>query len=84
MLCAGSGFSWQSLGLEVPLRIGQVRIKSGDILFADCDGVLCIPRALEQQIIVKALEKLRGEVAARIALVGGMSTVEAFAKSGIM
>ncbi|MEP3274798.1 MAG: RraA family protein [Stappiaceae bacterium] len=68
----------------VPLTIGQVRIKPGDIIFGDCDGVLCVPREQEGEIIAAALEKVRGESAVRKALQEGMSTVEAFKTFGIM
>lgn len=69
---------------NVPLTIGQVRIKPGDIIFGDCDGVLCIPKTVETEVITAALEKVRGESAVRKALQNGMSTVDAFKKFGIM
>jgi regulator of RNase E activity RraA len=69
---------------RVPLQIGQARIDPGDIIFGDIDGVLVVPRAAEVDVIEKALEKIRGESAVRQALEDGMSTVEAFAKFGIM
>lgn len=72
------------LDYGVPLTIGQVRIKPGDIIFGDCDGVLCVPREQEGEIIAAALEKVRGESAVRKALQEGMSTVEAFKTFGIM
>lgn len=72
------------INYDVPLKIGQVHIRKGDIIFGDCDGVLCIPREYEAEVIAAALEKVRGEGAVREALQGGMSTVEAFKKFGIM
>ena len=72
------------LDYDVPLTIGQVRINPGDIIFADCDGVLCVPRTKEEAVIMAALEKVRGENTVRKALQEGMSTVEAFETYGIM
>lgn len=72
------------LDYNVPLTIGHVRVLPGDIVFGDCDGVLCVPRAQEREIITAALEKVRGESAVRTALENGMSTVDAFKKFGIM
>ncbi len=67
-----------------PLRIGQVLVRPGDIVFGDCDGVLVVPRAHELEVIRLALEKVRGESRVRQALEQGMSTVEAFRTFGIM
>ncbi len=67
-----------------PIEIGGVRILPGDLLFGDREGVLVIPRAVEQQAIELALEKVRTENQVAVAIRGGMSTVEAFAKFGVM
>ncbi|KJY71733.1 RraA family protein [Vibrio nigripulchritudo] len=72
------------INYNVPLRVGQVQIQPGDIIFGDCDGVLCIPKEIEDNVISKALEKVRGESEVRKALENGMSTVEAFERFGIM
>jgi len=61
-----------------------VSIAPGDIVFGDLDGVLVIPRAAEEEAITRALEKVTKESAVRIAIVNGMSTVEAFEKFGVM
>lgn len=68
----------------IPLIIGQVRINPGDVIFGDCDGILCVPRTHVEGIINAAIEKVRGESAVRKALQEGMSTLEAFEKFGIM
>ena len=72
------------LDYNVPLIIGEVAVHPGDIIFADCDGVLCVPKTHEQAVIANALEKVRGESLVRKALQNGMSTVEAFETLGIM
>ncbi|UAB70851.1 RraA family protein [Vibrio sp. SCSIO 43132] len=72
------------INYNVPLRVGQVQIQPGDIIFGDCDGVICIPKEIEDEVISKALEKVRGESEVRKALENGMSTVEAFERFGIM
>lgn len=69
---------------NVPLTVGRVRVFPGDIVFGDCDGILCVPRVHEVEVIAAALEKVRGESAVRKALEGGMSTVAAFDTFGIM
>jgi 4-hydroxy-4-methyl-2-oxoglutarate aldolase len=69
---------------RVPVRFGQVTVHPGDLLFGDRDGVLVVPRAAEEECIRRALEKLEGENLVRIAIENGMSTVDAFAKYGVM
>ncbi|MDX2138225.1 MAG: RraA family protein [Chloroflexota bacterium] len=69
---------------RIPVEIGQVRIKPGDILFGDLDGVCVVPQELENEAFSGALEKVRGEHQVRTALENGMTTVEAFSKFGIM
>lgn len=60
------------------------RIEPGDIIFGDLDGVLVVPRAAEEEAFTRALEKVRGETLVRDAIAAGSTTVEAFARYGIM
>lgn len=43
-------------GYNVPLRIGKVYIKPGDVIFGDIDGVLVIPRAIAFEVLKRAEE----------------------------
>ena len=67
-----------------PIEIGQVTIHDGDVVFADIDGVLIIPREAAAECIGKAIEKASGEKLVRKAIEEGMSATEAFAKFGIL
>lgn len=69
---------------RVAIEIGRVRVEPGDLIFGDLDGVLVIPKALEVDVITRALEKARGEKVVRKAIEGGMSATEAFRKFGIL
>ena len=69
---------------RVPIEMDGVRINPGDIIFGDLDGVLVIPKEVETEVIQKAYEKATGEKMVADAIRGGMSTVESFAKHGIM
>lgn len=68
----------------LPIEIGGVRIRPGDIMFGDRDGVLVIPRETENEAIALAFEKVATENKVRTAIQNGMSTVEAFEKFGVM
>ncbi len=72
------------IDFRVPIQIGQVRISPGDIVYGDRDGVIIVPQEIQAEVFERALEKARGEKAVLKALQGGMSTVEAFEKFGIM
>lgn len=69
---------------RVPISMGKVVINPGDIVFGDLDGVCVIPQAVEAEIIDKALEKARAERVVKIAIEGGMSACESFAKYNVM
>ncbi len=69
---------------RVAIEIGGVRVRPGDIVFGDLDGVCIVPREAEEEVIRGALEKARGEKLVQRAIEEGMSTVEAFKKFGIM
>ncbi|MGC1912647.1 MAG: RraA family protein [Candidatus Acidiferrales bacterium] len=69
---------------RVVVEIGGVRVKPGDILFGDVDGVCAVPAEAENEVFAKALEKARGEKLVKQALEKGCSAVEAFRKHGIM
>jgi regulator of RNase E activity RraA len=69
---------------RVPIEIGCVSVRPGDILFGDTDGVVVIPAEVETETFRLAFEKVRGERTVRTALEEGMSAVDAFRKHGIM
>jgi regulator of RNase E activity RraA len=79
-----SGPRYKVMDFRVPLEIGGVRVRPGDILFGDIDGVCIIPANAENDVFNKALEKARGEKLVRKALEEGGSAVAAFEKHGIM
>jgi 4-hydroxy-4-methyl-2-oxoglutarate aldolase len=41
---------------QVPIKIGDVLIKPGDVILADIDGVLCIPRDIACAVLTRAEE----------------------------
>lgn len=67
-----------------PIEIGGVWIEPGDLVFGDLDGVLIIPKKVEKQVIIKALEKARGEKLVRQEIENGLSSTDAFKKYGIL
>src|SRR5882672_7390133 len=69
---------------RVPIEVDGVRIRPGDVIYGDRDGLLVVPTEAVNEACSRAFEKARGEHAVLKALENGMSTVEAFAAFGIM
>ena len=72
------------IDFRVPLEIGGVRVMPGDVVFGDLDGVCVIPRAAEEEVFRKALEKVQKENLVGQAIQDGMSAQEVFKKFGVM
>jgi len=75
---------YKVVDFRVPVEIGVVRFRPGDLLFGDIDGVCMIPVEAETEVFTKALEKVRGEKRVKKALMSGTSAVAAFEKHRIM
>jgi len=69
---------------DVPIQCGGVLIHPGDLILADEDGIVAIPRAVAEPALTRAEEKVRGENLVRGALAGGMPVTEAFRRYGIL
>ena len=61
-----------------------VEVSPGDIVFGDIDGVVIIPQEHEEDVVNRALEKVRGENMVRKSIEEGMPSQEAFDTYGIM
>ena len=75
---------YKVLDFRIPIEIGGVSIRPGDIVFGDIDGVCVVPMEAAEEVFSKALEKARGEKQVKRALLDGSSAVDAFAQYGIM
>lgn len=72
------------LDFRCTIEMNGVKIRPGDIVFGDIDGVCIIPQEAEEEVIRLAIEKANGEKLVQKAIQNGMSACEAFAKFGIM
>jgi regulator of RNase E activity RraA len=79
-----SGVRTKVIDYRCPIEVGPVTVQPGDLVFGDLDGVVVIPRAVEAEVVERALEKARGEKLVRQEIEGGMSSTAAFAKYGIL
>lgn len=74
----------QVVDYRCDIEIEGVWIAPGDLIFGDMDGVLAIPKSIEEQVVMDALEKVRGEKIVRKEIENGMTSTEAFLKYGIL
>jgi regulator of RNase E activity RraA len=72
------------IDFRCPIKMRDVDIKPGDIIFGDIDGVCVVPRAIEIEAITKALEKARGERKVFEAIKRGMKAQAAWDTFGIL
>lgn len=56
---------------QVPIAIGRVTIRPGDVIFGDIDGVIAIPRERVRDVADSADELGRNEAAARDRILSG-------------
>ena len=74
----------QVVDFRVPLQINGVRIQPGDIIFGDIDGVLVLPREMENIVVPEALEQVKKEKTARSLLLNGVSAGTVFCETGVL
>ena len=68
------------IAYDVPVRCGEVLVNPGDIVFADFDGIVVVPTALEKEVFRKAKEKVNKENLSRKELLAGKSLREVYDK----
>ena len=77
---------WQIVEYQVPITLegadGRVPVAPGDLVFGDPDGVLIIPRALEESVCALAEERLGREDEVRRRLLGPEDVVALYQEIG--
>ncbi len=72
------------IDVDVPVEVGGIEFRSGDLVIADVDGVVVVPRELEVEAIRRAWEKVYAENVTRDAIRGGMLAGAAYRKYGVL
>ena len=65
---------------DVPVRCGEVIVYPGDIIYADFDGIVVVPKQAEKDVFIKAEEKVKSENLSRKELLSGKSLREVYDK----
>lgn len=69
---------------DVTVQCAGVTISPGDIVFGDADGVVVVPRVIEQAVAAAATERLKGENKTKAALLAGRSLAEVYEEFGVL
>jgi 4-hydroxy-4-methyl-2-oxoglutarate aldolase len=70
--------------IDVPIRCAGVRVAPGDLVIGDADGVIVVPRAVEDAALEKAFAKVHSENRTREELENGASLAEVFARHQVL
>jgi regulator of RNase E activity RraA len=72
------------VAIDEPVTCAGVKVSPGDLIFGDADGVVVVPRALEEQVVALALKKIESEEATSAALLAGASLAEVFERFKVL
>jgi 4-hydroxy-4-methyl-2-oxoglutarate aldolase len=72
------------VGVGEPVRIGGVSIESGDLVMADDDGVVVVPKAAELEVMRRARERATGESTVLTELLAGETLRAVWDRHGIL
>ena len=72
------------IDFDVPVEIDGVAFAPGDLVVADDDGVVVVPRKIESAVVRRAWEKVDAENEVRDAIAAGMGAADAFHKFGVL
>ncbi len=70
--------------IDVPVDIDGVTFRPGDLVIADRDGIVLVPREVEEEAIRNAWNKVHDENIVRDAIRGGMKAADAFDQYGVL
>jgi regulator of RNase E activity RraA len=67
---------------QQPVEIGGVTVNPGDVVIAEFDGVLVVPRADAERVLLQAEEIVSAEGRVRADMRAGVSPLEGLQKHG--
>ena len=72
------------IAYDVPVQCGEVLVNPNDLIFADFDGIVVIPKMIEKEVIQKAEEKIHAENLSREELLKGKTLREVYNKYKVL
>ena len=74
--------AWVPVAFDEPISYGQVVVRPGDYVLADCDGIVVIPEAAAEGVVSEALASMRTEDKVRAAILSGVDPQRAYLDHG--
>ena len=72
------------MAYDVPVRCGDVVVNSGDLIFTDFDGIVVVPRDIEDKVLELAYIKVFKEDQSRTDLLNGDSLKTVYNRYGVL
>lgn len=72
------------MAYDVPVRCGDVVVQPGELIFTDFDGIVVIPKEVENKVLALAFEKGSKEDQSRIDLLNGDSLRTVYDRYGVL
>lgn len=72
------------MAYDVPVRCGEVLVHPGDLVFADFDGVVVLPRKIEGEVLREAAKKVTKENSTRRELLKGRTLRDVYNEFGVL
>lgn len=73
---------FRMIGYQMPIQIGGVNIAPGDVIMADIDGVIVVPRAIAVEVLEKAEAIRDNEVEIKKMVLSGLKATEIVERGG--
>lgn len=72
------------IDIDTAVEIDGVIFSPGDLVIADADGIVVVPKAVEAEAVQAAWDKVHAENTVRDAIAAGMTATDAFKKYGVL
>ena len=74
--------AWVPVAYDEPINFGQVVVRAGDHVLADCDGIVVIPAAMAAEVVAAAEVAMATEDKVRAAILSGVDPQQAYLDHG--
>jgi regulator of RNase E activity RraA len=74
--------AWVPVAYDEPISFGQVVVRPGDYVLADCDGIVVIPAGIAREVVDAANAAMSTEDKVRAAILSGVDPQQAYLDHG--